>query len=46
MGGLKLVELRCEDEIAFSEAVDLVRPGGDLRLAPDLQFFRVLALRF
>jgi hypothetical protein len=45
-GGLKLVELRCEDEIAFSEAVDLVRPGGDLRLAPAQQNIRVMALRF
>ena len=44
--GLKLVELRCEDEIAFSEAVDLVRPGGDLRLAPAQQNIRVMALRF
>ena len=46
MAGLKLVELRCEDEIAFSETVDLVRPGGDLRLAPAQQNIRVMALRF
>jgi hypothetical protein len=46
MAGLELVELRCEDEIAFSEAVDLVRPGGDLRLAPAQQNIRVMALRF
>ena len=46
MAGLKLVELRCKDEIAFSEAVDLVRPGGDLRLAPAQQNIRVMALRF
>jgi len=46
VAGLKLVELRCKDEIAFSEAVDLVRPGGDLRLAPAQQNIRVMALRF
>jgi len=46
VAGLELVELRCEDEIAFSEAVDLVRPGGDLRLAPAQQNIRVMALRF
>ena len=46
MAGLKLIELRCENEIAFSEAVDLVRPGGDLRLAPAQQNIRVMALRF
>src|SRR3981189_615835 len=46
MVGLELVELRCEDEIAFSEAVDLVRPGGGLRLAPAQQNIRVMALRF
>src|ERR1700724_4326030 len=45
VAGLKLVELRCKDEIAFSEAVDLVRPGGDLRLAPAQQNIRVMALR-
>jgi hypothetical protein len=46
VAGLKLVELRCEDEIAFGEAVDLVRPGGDLRLAPAQQNIWVMALRF
>src|SRR6202023_2542551 len=46
VAGLELVELRCEDEIAFSEAVDLVRPGGDHRLAPAQQNIRVMALRF
>src|ERR1700730_15471353 len=46
VAGLKLVELRCKDEIAFSEAVDLVRPGGDLRLTPAQQNIRGMALRF
>jgi len=46
VAGLEPVELRCEDEIAFSEAVDLVRPGGDLRLAPAQQNIWVMALRF
>ena len=46
MAELKLIELRCEDEIAFSETVDLVRPGGDLRLTPAQLNIRVMALRF
>src|SRR5215471_10997437 len=41
---LELVDLRREDEIAFSETVDLVGPGGDFRLAPAQQNIRVMAL--
>ena len=38
------VNLRCHDEIAESQAVDLVRPKGNLRLTPSKENVRMVSL--
>ena len=43
---LQPVDLRCHDEIALGEAVDLVRPQRYLRFSPRQQDVRVMPLLF
>src|SRR5882762_4292485 len=43
---LQLVNFRGEDEVAFGQTVDLVRPGGDLCLPPSQKNVGVMSLLF
>ena len=46
MERLQLVDLRGQDEIAFGQAVDLVRPDGYLGVSPTETDVRMVPLRF
>jgi hypothetical protein len=46
LDGEALLDLGGEDEIAFGEAVDFMRPDGDLHLAPGEVNVRVMVLGF
>ena len=40
----KLIDLRCQDEIRFSQPIHCVRPGSDLDFAPSQQNIGMMAL--
>src|SRR5580704_18507047 len=42
---LQSIDLRCHDEVALGQPVDLVGPQGDFRFAPGQQNIRMMSLR-